>query len=68
MEAQNKTEIDATLLSSFFLLLPPYFAPQYSNNRLQILMLPLTKENVCNAIFLASFFSVRGIDSLPSVV
>ena len=68
VEAQDETEIAATLLSSFFPPLPPYPAPQYSNSGPQISMPPLTEEDVRNAIFSASSFSAGGIDGLPSVV
>ena len=53
---------------AFFPHYPPYPALQYSNSRLQISMPLLTKENVCNAIFLASSFCAGGIEGLPSVV
>ncbi len=57
-EAQNKTEIAATLLSSFFSSLPLYLTQQSHPERSEITVPPLTEEEVKNAIFAASPFSV----------
>ena len=57
-EAQNETEIAATLLSSFFPSLPPYPTQQSHPERSEITVPPLTEEEVKNAIFAASPFSI----------
>ncbi len=66
-EAQNEKEIAATLLSSFFSLLPPYSTPQCNPGNSQITVPPLTEEDVKNAIFSASSFSAGKVDNLPSI-
>ena len=67
-EAQNETEIAATLLSSFFPSLPPYPTQQSHPERSEITVPPFTEEEVKNAIFAAGPFSAGGIDNLPSIV
>lgn len=67
-EAQDKTEIAATLLSSFFPPLPDYPTPQRKSRGSPITVPPLTKEEVSDAIFSANVFSAGGVDNFPSII
>ncbi len=66
-EAQNETEIAATLLSNFFPSLPSNPIQQSHPERSEITVPMLTEEEVKNAIFAASSFSAGRIDNLLSI-